>query len=113
MPTRKDDEKYDQAVESFEATGKVWFTEDEKLVQKFRDVVFPEGRLNKDVVGRSCKCSVLNLPNAGRKRPTWNFIPRGDSMKGSFFTLTYPSSTSAVNFPGDSDSSDKIKTPSA
>ncbi|PYS25538.1 MAG: succinate-semialdehyde dehydrogenase [Acidobacteria bacterium] len=49
------EEKYDQAVESFEATGKVWFTEDEKLVQKFRDVVFPEGRLNKDVVGRSCK----------------------------------------------------------
>jgi len=49
------EEKYDQAVETFEATGKVWFTEDEKLVQKFRDVVFPEGRLNKDVVGRSCK----------------------------------------------------------
>ncbi|HYR90055.1 MAG TPA: aldehyde dehydrogenase family protein [Terriglobia bacterium] len=49
------EEKYDQAVESFEATGKVWFTEDEKLVQKFRDVVFPDGRLNKDVVGRSCK----------------------------------------------------------
>ena len=49
------EEKYDQAVESFEATGKVWFTEDEKLVQRFRDVVFPEGRLNKDVVGRSCK----------------------------------------------------------
>jgi succinate-semialdehyde dehydrogenase len=49
------EEKYEEAVESFEATGKVWFTEDEKLVQKFRDVVFPDGRLNKDVVGRSCK----------------------------------------------------------
>jgi succinate-semialdehyde dehydrogenase len=49
------EEKYEQAVESFEATGKVWFTEDEKLVQKFRDVVFPDGRLNKDVVGKSCK----------------------------------------------------------
>ena len=49
------EEKYGAAIESFEATGKVWFTEDEKIVQKFRDVVFPDGRLNKDVVGRSCK----------------------------------------------------------
>jgi succinate-semialdehyde dehydrogenase len=47
--------KYRDALKSFEATGKVWFTEDETLVQKFRDVVFPDGRLNKDVVGRSCK----------------------------------------------------------
>ena len=47
--------QYRSALGSFEATGKVWFTEDEKLVQKFRDVVFPGGRLNKDVVGRSCR----------------------------------------------------------
>jgi succinate-semialdehyde dehydrogenase len=47
--------KYRDALKSFEDTGKVWFTEDEKLVQKFREVVFPDGRLNKDVVGRSCK----------------------------------------------------------
>jgi succinate-semialdehyde dehydrogenase len=47
--------KYRNALKSFEDTGKVWFTEDEKLVQKFREVVFPDGRLNKDVVGRSCK----------------------------------------------------------
>ncbi len=49
------DRKYAEAVESFEATGKVWFTEDEALVQKFRDVVFPGGQLNKDVVGKSCR----------------------------------------------------------
>jgi succinate-semialdehyde dehydrogenase len=49
------EEKYRVALESFEATGKVWFTEDETLVQKFRDVVFPDGRLNKDVVGKSCR----------------------------------------------------------
>jgi len=49
------EEKYRVALESFEATGKVWFTDDEKLIQKFRDVVFPDGRLNKDVVGKSCK----------------------------------------------------------
>jgi succinate-semialdehyde dehydrogenase len=47
--------QYRSALGSFEATGKVWFTEDEKLVQKFREVVFPDGRLNKDVVGRSCR----------------------------------------------------------
>src|SRR5437773_919245 len=49
------EEKYRVALESFEATGKVWFTENENLIQKFRDVVFPDGRLNKDVVGRSCR----------------------------------------------------------
>jgi succinate-semialdehyde dehydrogenase len=49
------EDKYRVALESFEATGKVWFSEDEKIVQRFREVVFPDGRLNKDVVGRSCK----------------------------------------------------------
>jgi len=49
------EEKYEAAVESFEATGKVWFTEDPAIVQKLRQIVFPEGRLNKDVVGRSCR----------------------------------------------------------
>ena len=49
------EEQYDEVVESFEATGKVWFTEDEALVQQFRDLVFPDGHLNKDVVGRSCR----------------------------------------------------------
>ena len=47
--------RYTETIKIFEDTGKVWFTEDEKLIQKFRDLVFPEGRLNKDVVGRSCK----------------------------------------------------------
>jgi succinate-semialdehyde dehydrogenase len=47
------EEKYRDTIHSFEATGKVWFTEDPALVQKLRDVVFPDGRLNKDVVGRS------------------------------------------------------------
>ena len=49
------EDKYRVALKSFENTGKVWFTEDEALVQKFREVVFPGGRLNKDVVGRSCR----------------------------------------------------------
>jgi succinate-semialdehyde dehydrogenase len=46
-------ERYEETVKSFEDTGKVWFTEDEDTIQKLRDVVFPGGRLNKDVVGRS------------------------------------------------------------
>jgi succinate-semialdehyde dehydrogenase len=46
-------EHYEETVKSFEDTGKVWFTEDEDQIQRLRDVVFPGGRLNKDVVGRS------------------------------------------------------------
>ena len=47
------EEQYDETIKSFEATGKVWFTDDKEQVQKLRDVVFPGGHLNKDVVGRS------------------------------------------------------------
>jgi succinate-semialdehyde dehydrogenase len=47
--------KYGDAITSFQATGKVWYTEDAAIIQKFRDLVFPGGRLNKDVVGRSCR----------------------------------------------------------
>lgn len=46
-------ESYDEVLEKFAATGKVWFTSDPVQVQKIRDVVFPGGRLNKDVVGQS------------------------------------------------------------
>lgn len=49
------EESYDEAIEHFEATGKVWFTSDPLQVQKLRDVVFPGGRLNKDVVGQSAR----------------------------------------------------------
>ena len=45
------DEQYEKALGLFLETGKVWYTDDPKLVQKLRDVVFPDGRLNKDVVG--------------------------------------------------------------
>ncbi len=47
------EERYEETVKAFEDTGKVWYTEDEGQIQKLRDVVFPGGRLNKDVVGRS------------------------------------------------------------
>ena len=44
-------EAFDETVRAFTATGKVWYTDDETQVQKLRDVVFPGGQLNKDVVG--------------------------------------------------------------
>jgi len=47
------EEKYQDVVKQFEATGKVWFTTDPEKVDKIRKVVFPNGMLNKDVVGRS------------------------------------------------------------
>jgi succinate-semialdehyde dehydrogenase len=46
-------ERYKDTIEAFLATGKVWFTDDNKQVQKLRDVVLPGGHLNKDLVGRS------------------------------------------------------------
>ena len=45
-------DRYEETLEAFAATGKVWFTDDEAQVQRLRDVVFPGGHLNKDVVGK-------------------------------------------------------------
>ncbi|HYZ63401.1 MAG TPA: bifunctional acetaldehyde-CoA/alcohol dehydrogenase, partial [Acetobacteraceae bacterium] len=45
-------EKYRETIDQFLATGKVWFTEDKAQVEKLRQVVFNDGHLNKDVVGR-------------------------------------------------------------
>ena len=47
------EEEYEQTLKLFEETGKVWVTEDETEVQKLRELVFPDGHLNKDVVGQS------------------------------------------------------------
>ncbi len=47
------EEKYQDVLKAFMATGKVWYTEDKAQIQKLRDVVFPGGHLNKDVVGKS------------------------------------------------------------
>jgi succinate-semialdehyde dehydrogenase len=46
-------ESFDETVKTFVDTGKVWYTDDEALVQKLRETVFVDGHLNKDVVGRS------------------------------------------------------------
>jgi succinate-semialdehyde dehydrogenase len=49
------EEKYEQTVQAFLDTGRVWYTEDKAQVDKLRQVVFPDGHLNKDVVGRSAR----------------------------------------------------------
>ena len=49
------EERYQDTLKLFEATGKVWFTADKDKIQKLRTVVFPGGQLNKDVVGKSCR----------------------------------------------------------
>lgn len=49
------DEGYEDTVRAFLATGKVWYTADRDQVQKLREVVFPDGHLNKDVVGKSAR----------------------------------------------------------
>lgn len=44
-------EAFEETIAKFTGTGKVWYTDDPEQVQKLRDVVFPGGQLNKDVVG--------------------------------------------------------------
>jgi succinate-semialdehyde dehydrogenase len=49
------EEKYDETVKLFMDTGKVWYTDDDKQIQKLREIVFPDGQLNKDAVGRTAR----------------------------------------------------------
>ena len=45
--------RYQDALKRFQETGKVWYTDDEATVQRFRDLLFPNGVMNKDAVGKS------------------------------------------------------------
>jgi len=49
------EESFDETVRKFVETGKVWYTDDKAHIQALRDVVFPGGHLNKDVVGISAR----------------------------------------------------------
>ena len=64
------EEDYDQTVETFTNTGKVWYTDDKAQIQTLREVVFPDGHLNKDVVGRSAsevgKMAGIEVPESAR-----------------------------------------------
>jgi succinate-semialdehyde dehydrogenase len=48
-------ELYAETVEAFLSTGKVWYSADADDVQKLREVVFPDGHLNREVVGKSAQ----------------------------------------------------------
>ncbi|MBC32592.1 MAG: succinate-semialdehyde dehydrogenase [Gammaproteobacteria bacterium] len=64
------EECFDETIELFTNTGKVWFTDDHNQIQKLRDVVFIDGHLNKDVVGKSAsevgKLAGIEIPASSR-----------------------------------------------
>ena len=64
------EENFDQTIELFTNTGKVWFTDDKTQIQKLREVVFLDGHLNKDVVGKSAsdvgKMAGIEVPESSR-----------------------------------------------
>ena len=64
------EENFDQTIELFTNTGKVWFTDDKNQIQKLREIVFQDGHLNKDVVGKSAsdigEMAVIKVPDSAR-----------------------------------------------
>ena len=64
------EENFDKTIELFTNTGKVWFTNDQSQIQKLRDVVFINGHLNKDIVGKSAsevgKLAGIDVPDSSR-----------------------------------------------
>ena len=64
------EEDYEETVNLFTNTGKVWFTDDQEQIMKLREVVFQDGHLNKDVVGRSAsevgKMAGITVPESSR-----------------------------------------------
>ena len=64
------EENFDKTIELFTNTGKVWFTDNQEQIQKLREVVFQDGHLNKDVVGKSAcdvgKMAGIDVPESSR-----------------------------------------------
>jgi succinate-semialdehyde dehydrogenase len=64
------EESFAETVQRFTDTGKVWFTDDETEIEKLREVVFPGGQLNKDVVGISASevgaMAGIDVPESAR-----------------------------------------------
>jgi len=64
------EEIFEETVRQFTETGKVWYTDDEAQIQALRDVVFPGGHLNKDVVGVSARevgaMAGIDVPSSAR-----------------------------------------------
>ena len=64
------EEDYEETVRLFSDTGQVWFTDNQEEVQKFREVIFYNGLLNKDAVGVSAydvaKMAGISIPESTR-----------------------------------------------
>ena len=64
------EEDYEETVRLFSDTGQVWFTDNQEEVQKFREVIFYNGHLNKDAVGVSAydvaKMAGISIPESTR-----------------------------------------------
>jgi succinate-semialdehyde dehydrogenase len=77
-------EQYKDTIAAFVKTGAVWFTDDETKIEKLRQVVFPNGHLNKDVVGRSAqeigKRAGIDIPSSAHRR-MWPINSSGPSFR--------------------------------
>jgi len=64
------EEDYEETVQVFTNTGKVWFTNDEVQIQKIRETVFPDGHLNRAAVGKSAReigaMAGIDIPETAR-----------------------------------------------
>ena len=64
------EENFEKTIELFTNTGKVWFTNNQNQIQKLREVVFQNGYLNKDIVGKSArevgKLAGIDVPETSR-----------------------------------------------
>ncbi len=49
------EEQYEATVQAFLDTGRAWYTEDAEQTKALRRVVFPDGHLGKDVVGKPAR----------------------------------------------------------
>jgi succinate-semialdehyde dehydrogenase len=64
------EDKYEETIRLFGATGKVWFTDKPDEVQKIRETIFVDGHINKDVVGKSAqeigRMAGIEVPDSAR-----------------------------------------------
>jgi succinate-semialdehyde dehydrogenase len=63
-------EQYGEAVAAFQATGQVWYSDSEPVIDAFRKALFPDGHLGRDAVGKSCaelgKLAGVEVPATAR-----------------------------------------------
>ncbi len=64
------EEQFEDTIKAFMDTGRVWYTDDPKQTKKLRRVVFEDGHLNKDVVGRPAqeiaRKAGIDIPDTAR-----------------------------------------------